>query len=181
MTLEGLRRNPLRYGIPNGLSALRPILGWYGMKDARNGDWKKARNKFTSAAVTDMEGYPARFLNATSEIGAVIDPVADFGLRLELVAAFVPVMSKIALGIIGAAELDNLRLNAKIQKGKKSPTIPKGAKWGTAIQGIGATLFCEGMERNNTLLKRGGEFAMVSGSVGRNLSYRNLYKREKAV
>lgn len=176
--LEKVRKSPLRFAIPWSMTVARPIIGAYAMRDALEGRWKSARNKFVVAALTDMEGTPARFFDATSASGAMCESIADGGLRAEAVAAFAKTMP-VTTAIVGVLEGVNFAMNTKIQKGREKPFVPRTAKCGTAVQGAGIVVFCEGMEKDNTKLKVAGKAALVAGSAMRYVVYRKEYKRLK--
>lgn len=173
--LEAVREHPSRYAIPMGLTAARPILGGLGVKAAREGDWRKARQNFRLSSATDMEGYAARFLQATTNAGAALDPVADGIERAEVGIALAPHMSKVTVAATTLLELDSLRLNAQIQD-KNNPRVPVAAKWGSALEAAGADVFMTGMVEDDKTLKVAGQAAIVGGAVIRNASYRILRK-----
>ncbi len=172
--LEALKQHPARYLIPNAMTVARPIIGAMGLRDARNGNWRRATKEFCVAMATDLEGNPARWLNATSKAGAIADPIADFFLRTEVLVAFAPVMNKTAFAIAAGAEIDVLRLNAEIQKIGDTPKIPKQAKLGAVVQAVGAAAFSEGMERDNTFLRSVGQVIIDTGCIMRSVAYHKL-------
>lgn len=176
MSLERAQKHPLRYAPVWAMTLARPVLGQAGLIEARRGNWSEARKNFIAAYATDMEGYVARPLNAASDAGAVADPVADGVLRVQSIAAFAPHMTTSVTASIALIEAHNLQMNSVIQRGKSKPEVPKGAKWGSAIEAVGATLFMHGMKENNKSTKIVGEATMVAGAITRHRAYRRLYK-----
>lgn len=160
--------------IANGMTLSRPLLAEKAVKAAKKDDWRKAGLYFSQAFITDLDGKVARFFGATTRFGAIADPIADFLLRTQLIRALAPVMNKPILAGITALELDILRINGNIQKGRKTFIIPFGAKVGTTVQGVGALAFCEGMHNDDHILRRQGELTVLAGSVLRNTTYRTL-------
>lgn len=178
--LKRVREHPARFILPNVMTLARPIVGYAAMQDARGGDWESAQKKFRIASATDMEGYVARPLNATSKFGAIGDPVADGIERAEGVVALAPEMNKFALVATVVFEADSLRLNSKVQKGREKPFVPKSAKAGSMIEAVGADVLMTGIVRNDKRLKAVGEAAIVAGAAMRNLGYRKEYRRMKS-
>ncbi len=179
MSLERLRSHPVRYLIPNALTLARPILGWKAVQAARNGDWKTAKRYLYPAMATDMEGNVARPLNATSNFGAIADPIADGILRVEGLVALTSELNPMTSMIMIGGEFANLTLNAQIQKGRETPIVPKGAKVGSFTQAAGAALVVEGAVRNKPALKAVGEVAVVAGTVLRVGTYYSLYRKDR--
>lgn len=171
-TLERIRKHPARYLAPWAMTVARPVLGGLGLQEAKRGNWKKANRDLVVAMGTDFEGTPARFLHATSKAGAVADPIADGILRAEGLMAYGPEMNRLALALIFTAEVDNLRLNATIQSGHEQPIIPRGAKWGSAIEAAGGVAFGAGLERDEAALRFAGQLTILAGAVMRNVTYR---------
>lgn len=173
--LERFRENPARYAIPWGMTAARPVLGGLALAEARKGNWRDAKNLFIIAALTDLEGIPARFLHATSKAGAIADPIADGILRAEAAVALAPKMP-LTIGLITAGELYNLGLNASIQKNQETPLVPRRAKIGTAIQSAGLVLAFRGLEKESDWQQVLGKATMLLGTGLRVSAYRREHK-----
>lgn len=179
--LKKVREHPARYIAPSAVTALRPKLGWDGMKAAQEGDWKKARRKFRQSSATDyIDGWVARFLDAATKGGAILDPVGDGLERAEAAIALAPKMNKVAVVATVLLEGHNLILNKTIQKGRKEPFVPKAAKWGSAEEAAGADVLMTGIIDDSPTLRGAGQLAIVHGATVRNSAYRKEYKRIKA-
>jgi hypothetical protein len=161
--LERLKESPFRYAVHWSMTAARPVIGYEAFRQARRGNWGKAQQLFVTAWATDMEGFPARYLNASSKAGAVADPVADGLLRAQSFAALAPEIP-VTASIVAGAELYNLKLNGRIQNGRDRPYVPREAKWGTLIQAAGVIWTSEGIKREKKLQKLGGQASMLAGT-----------------
>lgn len=180
MSLERLRSHPARYLIPNAITVARPILGWKALQAARRGDWKTARTYIYPAMATDMEGNVARALDATSNFGAVADPVADGMLRVEGLLALGPQLKSVTSTALLGGEILNLAMNSHIQKGRQTPIVPKGAKIGSFIQATGAGMVFEGVARHKPVLKACGEMSIIAGTALRTGTYYSLYREDRS-
>lgn len=171
----------LKYLAHGSLTAARPILGARGMVAAWRGDWASAERNFTIGFATDLEGIPARLFEATSNLGSKADPVADFVIRAQTLAAFLPTMNKGAWSAIVAGEAANLRMNARIQKNREHSYIPQEAKDGAGIQAAGAVLYMRSMRHNSPDLKLTAEGTMVMGTAKRVRKYVSLYRHPELI
>lgn len=178
MKLESFRKHPARYFAPWVMTVSRPVLGQIAVVEAKKGNLKNTHRLLVAAMASDMEGYPARYLNAISIAGAVADPIADGILRAQTAYTLAPHMSKLTTAFVALAEGDSLRLNARIQKGRENPLVPKGAKWGSAIEGLGAEFVMEGIIHDDRALRIAGQVAIVAGAALRHRTYHNIYRRE---
>lgn len=160
--LEWLRESPIRYVFPWGMTVARPIIGADAMVQAWRGNWGRATLEFAGAWATDFEGIPARWLHAVTKAGAIADPVADAFLRAESIVALAPRMP-VTASLVAAGELFVLTLNAGIQQGRSRPFVPKEAKLGTVLEGKGIILAGAGLAKENVLLQRQGQAALLSG------------------
>ena len=180
--IERMREtNYLKYAVPGSMTASRPILGARGMVAAWRGDWVSAERNFAAGFATDFEGTPARLFDATSDLGSKADPVADFIIRAEALAAFFPTMNKAVWGGIVAGEVANLGMNSRIQKGREHAYVPQEAKDGSGIQAAGAVLYMESMRRNSPDLKVTAEGAMALGTAKRVRKYVSLYRHPEQI
>jgi hypothetical protein len=175
-TVERFKKAPERYVVPWSMTLARPILGAMALAESRRGNWGTAEIEFLAACATDLEGFPARWLNATSKAGAIADPIADGILRVELLAALAPEMPK-TVGTVTAIDVYNIKLNATVQKDRETPFIPWEAKWGTGLEFAGFVGACEGIRQENVQLRRAGGAAMIMGAGLRTHGYRKEYKR----
>lgn len=72
--------------LPNAICLMRIALVWPIVVAMERGDWTSALGLFVLAAVSDgLDGYLAKRNGWTSDVGRVLDPVAD---KLLLVAVF---------------------------------------------------------------------------------------------
>lgn len=163
LIVERIRESRFRYAIPWSMTVARPIIGADALKEAQQGNWKNAKKKFAWAWTTDLEGYPARYFNATSALGAVGDPIADGILRAESAKALAPHMPTTAT-IVAAAELYNIAINTKIQQGRTKPYVPLEAKLGTTVQAAGVIWAIDGMEKNSLLKRTVGRATIYAGT-----------------
>jgi hypothetical protein len=173
MSLESFKENPLRYAVPWGMTLARPVIGADAMRQAWNGKWGRAAVEFAGAWGTDLEGFPARWLDAVTKAGAVADPIADGILRAESLLALAPRMP-VTAGIVAANELYILKLNTEVQRGRSKPYVPMEAKIGTVLEGAGIVWTGIGFDRENVVWQREGQAALLSG-VGLRL---DAYNRE---
>jgi hypothetical protein len=174
--LERVREHPLRYVPPCSMTLARPVIGAYAVRDSREGKWGRAGVKSAIAWATDLEGILARWLNATSKLGAVADPVADGLLRAESLIALAPEMP-VSTSLVGAIEIYNLNLNTKVQKNREKPYVPNEARVGTVIEGAGVVFAIEGVRKKDTWFKSGGKAAMLGGAGLRTYGYWKEAKR----
>ncbi|HVF69716.1 MAG TPA: CDP-alcohol phosphatidyltransferase family protein, partial [Xanthomonadales bacterium] len=177
-SLARIREHPARYAVPWSMTLARPVLGAFAVREARRDNWGVATALLAVGAATDFEGTPARFLEATSVAGAVADPIADGGLRGEALVAMAPALP-VTTGIVAAAEVFNLGLNSKIQKGREKPFVPRQAKWGSALQAAGGISIFRGLDKNSVALRTVGKVAMLAGTGMRVHAYGKEYKRMK--
>ncbi len=176
--LDRIREHPARYLIPWSMTIARPILGELARREAGKGNWSLSKKLYIAAAGTDFEGIPARFFHATSKAGGVADPTADGFLRAEAAATFAPQMP-VTTSVITGAEIVNLALNAKIQKGRDKPFVPREAKVGSAVQAGGAITFFRGIENNSVGQRAVGKAVMLVGTGLRVYAYGKEYSRMK--
>ena len=176
--IERAREHPARFLLPNGMTVARPILGWQALLAVREGNWARAQRKTILAWLTDAEGSVARPLDATSQLGATLDPIADGIWRLEMALALAPHFNKFFGALSVALEINNIAINKEVQENLFDPDIPKGAKNGMVVQGIGIALFTQGMKKDSKVLKKTGEAVVTAGAVMRNTAYR-LLRMEK--
>ena len=173
------KENPVGLGLVTMMTAARPVFGEIARRKVENGNLKKAEKWMLAAAATDLEGYPARWLNVTSIFGAKADPVADGMLRLSAARAFWKRM-KGTVGTLTALELANLALNAKVQQGEEKPKIPFEAKVGTFIQFIGFDGVIRGIDENDKRKTAVGKGLIFVGTAIRTATYAKEYKKKKA-
>lgn len=165
--IDRLRASPARYAIPNGMTLARPFLGHAATKAYKEGKKWKSLGLFTLAGASDMEGAPARHLNATSSIGEAADPLADRIMTAEFLSAID--MDERAKMILIASEatiaLTALALLA-FQKKPKVRAIGK-VRMGTHVAG-GAALIALG---ENKKINKSASWAMAGISVAAAVDY----------
>ena len=172
------KRNPGGTALVWGMTVARPIIGGFAVREARRGHWGTATFLLAVAAGTDFEGTPARLLEVTTAAGAVGDPFADGGLRGEALVAMAPELP-VTTGIVAAAEMVNLGLNSKIQKGREKPFVPRKAKWGSAAQAAGGISIFRGLDKDSVALRTIGKATMLAGTAMRVHAYSREYRRMK--
>lgn len=180
--LERIRESRWRYGIPWSMTALRPVTGGIAAYEMWHDRPWQALGLMVIAQCLDMDGKAARALDATTAAGAIADPVADFALRAEMALTIAPIMNhgfELGMGAAAvAAEMANLALNAKVQKGAgdQGAIIPKEAKDGTAIQSAGVALTMLGEASGKPVLTAIGSVGVAAGSIRRTAGYTRLYR-----
>lgn len=136
--------------IPNMLTfsrvALIPLLILLLFLDSTAARWA-AMGLFVFLAVTDyLDGYLARKLNQHSELGALIDPIADKVLVAAIVVALVGTGDIARWDIAGAIlilsrELLVSGLREFLAMRNLPLPVTKLAKWKTTVQLLAITLF----------------------------------------
>lgn len=179
MNLERVRSHPARYLVPNALTVARPILGHKAFQAAKVGNWSRMEKFFLPALMTDMEGTPARALNATSTFGSIADPIADAILRAQALRALAPNLGTVTKSVVLGGELLNLGLNSQIQEAKGRPKVPFGAKAGSFAQAVGAGLVVEGLRKKQSRMRVACEAVIVAGTALRVGTYYSLYRKER--
>jgi len=167
-------KEKLKYIPPNLLTAVRPILGGVAVHETLQHRPLAALAYLALAQATDMDGAVARRLGAESRFGSFFDPAADGVLRAETAVALAAVISPI-LGVTAvAAEADVLWQNKQRNNPPEDidPIIPKGAKWGTAAQSIGASLTLLGKGLEKPVVTFVGGALVATSSIARSRSYR---------
>lgn len=174
--VERVRKHPARPAIPWTGTLIRPIFGHLAERALEKGKVGKAEIYFGIAAVSDTEGYWARFFNAVTALGAVGDPIADGVLRGQMVKALAPEMPKTMI-FCGAVEVYNAKLNTAIQPGREKPFVPFLAKIGSAVQAVGVFSVLEGMRRKKEGPKIAGAATIAAGTLLRGVVYTKEYRR----
>lgn len=80
-------RGPSRYILPNALTISRPFFAWKAADAIKNRQKGKALTLVSAGMATDMDGSVARSLDATSALGAFLDPLADTIFRFKIFKA----------------------------------------------------------------------------------------------
>ncbi len=172
--IDRLRQSPVRYAVPNAMTAARPILAHEGIKAYKEGKKWKAIGLFAAAGATDMEGTPARYLNATSSFGEVADPMADRLMTAEFISAVkmderarkIIITSEAAIGLTALALLAF----------KKKPKVRKigKARMVTHIIGGGALISPLG---ENDKINKAASWTMAGASIVAAADYANQARK----
>ena len=97
MKMKGVKKSswPILFLLPNILGYIRIILSFYGFRSALQNQPRQAVNIWIAAALLDLfDGAAARMLNQCSQLGTVLDVVADNILRTVVwIAAMIEVKS----------------------------------------------------------------------------------------
>ncbi len=175
--LERVRESRWRYGPPWALTLSRPVLGGAAAYEMWHDRPMNALGLMVLAQASDMDGWLARKLRATSNAGAIADPLSDGLLRAETAVTIAPIIDPIMGLAAVAAEATNLALNARIQKSTagQGPIVPKEAKDGTALQSAGAALTMLGEATGKPALTTIGSLGVAAGSMRRTAGYTRLY------
>ncbi len=144
------------------------------MRRAKRGRLGAALGYLALAQITDMDGTVARALGAVTDFGAVADPVADGMLRLQTARILAPMIHPLAAAVSLVAEGYCAKLNA-VHNDRKNPRVPFGAKAGTAVQGVGASLVVLGELKKRPPIKHAGSALVATGSGLRAASYHRLF------
>lgn len=115
---------------------------------------------FVLASLTDfLDGYLARKWNATSDLGALLDPIAD-KLLVALMLVYLVLDSRGALFIpaviIILRELYISGLREFLAARQIALPVSRGGKWKTATQMVGISLVLGGLSFIAPLLVKGG-------------------------
>ncbi len=118
--LEALKGSPVRYIIPNALTASRPFLAGKAAQSIEKGEKGKALALIGVAWLTDAEGLLARRLNAVSLFGKIIDPVADLYMQYKILKALEMAGDTEAAEAAAAAEMrgENLTILDRVGDAK---------------------------------------------------------------
>lgn len=164
-----------------GMTASRPLLGAVAVYESFHQRPLIALAYLIAAQITDADGYVARKLDATSKIGAYGDTAADCALRVESAAVLATVINPVFAAAALIAEADVLRRNAQhnTHSLQSEPTIPLGAKRGTVAQDIGVSATLLGAGVGNPYITTAGGALVALSSIGRDRSYRNLFRHKR--
>jgi CDP-diacylglycerol--glycerol-3-phosphate 3-phosphatidyltransferase len=100
---------------------------------------------FIVASVTDwLDGYLARKLNSTSDMGKLLDPIADKVLVSSVLLLFISLKWFEALGVLILINRDVIIGGVRSMAASKGQVIAAGnmGKWKTTLQMVGIPCLC---------------------------------------